>query len=439
LKSTYNKCLTLKFNYYANKTPNLAENQFLITFFFLLSCQKEEATSIKEHNHGIEQKYSKSNIDFDTFKMKFLDRYENQIADHFSPLGNKGGDDYIVEVNTDRIIEFTNDSISTYTFNVVTSDQDYESFTNLIYFERDNQVGEVIFKYSPTEEWINELANGNKAPFSGTLSLMSTEGEVIQADEVIDGVPQGKVAPCLFSAIPIWVDCYGASCPCPDGNGYLGGWDITVSCGPAGGGGSGGNGGTGGGGGPGGGGGSPYGGGDLPTDPLEWNLFFDLKGIMGENDSFYLDHTLTPHPDLIFDTFEDFEAAINGFEVDNSEVIEIQDGTYNTMWTLSTSVFPDIQFIINSTLCDNGTGQQYQLNRIDAFLIGNQYVECFLELNAFYYHGVNTNNRAEIELFFDFGVDTQVGNFPFHISVSKHYMIEIDIYSGWLMNDIELD
>lgn len=265
-----------------------------------------------------------------------------------------------MEVNTERIVEFSGESVTTYTFNVKTSNEENESFTNLILFERNGQSGEIIFKYTPTTEWVNELANGNKTPFSGTLSLMSTDGDVIQTDEVIDGEPQGKVAPCLFTAIPIWIDCYGASCPCPDGNGYLGGWDISVSCGPAGGGG-----GTGSGGGDptgGGGSGSPYGGGDLPTDPLEWDLFFGLLNLRGPNDYFNLEDP-NPYISQEYDDFEEFETVFNGLENYEVFLINNQDGTHTTHYSFDAGL-SNINVFVKQTLRNTSNNQGYQLHSI---------------------------------------------------------------------------
>lgn len=76
----------------------------------------------------------------------FLNKYSNHVSNYFIPSENRGGDDFIVEVNTERIVEFSGDSVTTYTFNVKTSNEENESFTNLILFERNGQSGEVIFK-----------------------------------------------------------------------------------------------------------------------------------------------------------------------------------------------------------------------------------------------------------------------------------------------------
>lgn len=414
----------------------------LMSTFLFVSCQKEESEVVDVHRHSKEQNYSRSNINFEDFKANFLDKHENKIRNHFLPHGNKGGDDYILDINTDRIVEFTNDSVSTYTLNVVTSDQDYESFTNLIYFENNNNVGEVIMKYTPTAGWLSELSNGNKLPFSGTLSIMSSDGEVMQTDEFVDGVPQGRPSPCVFSAFPIWVDCHGSDCPCTDGGGYFGGWSINSSCGGMTGGGGGSGGGSGGGAGGGGGGtggGSGNGGGDLPTDPIEWALFMKLSNMMGPEDYFILPSPVTPHPDFLFDNFNQFETFISNYSLDNIEVLDIQDGTHNTSWTLSNNIGPDIQFIINSTLCNNNTGQQYQLNSLMGFLTNNDSYGLKMNLNHFYYNGVNSNNLAEINIYFEWGIDTQIGFIPVHIMIRKHYLIEIDIYSGWVMNTTEID
>lgn len=338
---------------------------FLFSILLFTSCQKEEKEIVEEQGHKIERNYSRSNINFDAFKVEFLEKHENELSDHFSPTQNKGGDDYIVSVTTDRIVEFTSDSVTTYTMNVVTLDQDYNSFTNIVYFEKNNLVGEVILKYTPSLDWVSELARGNKQPFSGDLSIMSSKGDVIQSDKIIDGIPQSRTSPCIFGASPIWIDCYGASCPCPDGNGYLGGWDFSMSCAPSG------SGGGGTGGDPGGGGNGGTWGGDLPTDPLEWNVFMGLTGLRGDNDSFiFNDPNINQYNSIPqFETFEDFENYMNNQVTDIYTVITPQlNGTHNTRTTVELGAFVDLEILINQTLETNNNN--YQLNSLLAIYTG---------------------------------------------------------------------
>ncbi|MAP80121.1 MAG: hypothetical protein CL526_03425 [Aequorivita sp.] len=386
---------------------------FEIILLVFASCQKEPTAPIDAHDHiGVhseESRYSRSEISFNDFQSKFLNKYSNHVSNYFIPSENRGGDDFIVEVNTERIVEFSGDSVTTYTFNVKTSNEENESFTNLILFERNGQSGEVIFKYTPTTEWVNELVNGNKTRFSGTLSLMSTEGDVIQTDEVIDGEPQGKVAPCLFTAIPIWIDCYGASCPCPDGNGYLGGWDISVSCGPAGGGG-----GTGSGGGDptgGGGSGSPHGGGDLPTDLLEWDLFFGLLNLRGPNDYFNLEDP-NPYISQEYDDFEEFETVFNGLENYEVFLINNQDGTHTTHYSFDAGL-SNINVFVKQTLRNTSNNQGYQLHSITTsytgITLGKEWNITHTQFNI-----DPTNNVVSIDIWGTIGYSSyteEIGNF----------------------------
>ena len=413
-----------------------------ISFFIILlvfaSCQKEPTEPIDAHDHtGVhseKSRFFRSEISLNDFQNKFLNKYSNQVSNYFIPSENRGGDDYIVEVNTERIVEFSGDSVTTYTFNVETSDEDNESFTNLILFERNGQSGEVIFKYTPTTEWVNELANGNKTPFSGTLSLMSTEGEVIQADAIIDGEPQGKVAPCLFTAIPIWVDCYGAECPCPDGNGYLGGWDVSVSCLPGSGGG--GEGGTGTGTGPGGGSGSPYGGGDLPTDPVEWALFMDFVSIRGENDSFiFNDPTINENNSADFENFEEFETFINSPISDiDSNIIPLQDGTFNSHIIISLGLFKYLDIFINQTL--KTTNINYQIHSFNMSYSGNTIGTNWTLANFWTsYEG----NNVIIDIFGEFDYNLYFMGLGTLWEEYVHYEIVLNMYTGEMVSFNRID
>lgn len=257
---------------------------------------------------------------------------------------------------------------------------------------------------------------------------MSTEGDVIQTDEVIDGEPQGKVVPCLFTAIPIWIDCYGASCPCPDGNGYLGGWDISVSCGPAGGGG-----GTGSGGGDptgGGGNGSPHGGGDLPTDPLEWDLFFGLLNLRGPNDYFNLEDS-NPYISQEYDDFEEFETVFNGLENYEVFLINNQDGTHTTHYSFDAGL-SNINVFVKQTLRNTSNNQGYQLHSITTshtgITLGKEWNITHTQFNI-----DPTNNVVSIDIWGAIGYSSyteEIGNFSHRF---VHLSLDINIDTGEAM------
>src|SRR5690606_22874949 len=87
---------------------------------------------------------------------------------------------------TSRIIEYSNDSITTYTMTVITSDQDTEKFTNIVLKEDKGVVTTYLLRYTPTEQWKEDALNGEKGPFSGVISILDTDGTVLFEAEVED-------------------------------------------------------------------------------------------------------------------------------------------------------------------------------------------------------------------------------------------------------------
>lgn len=253
-------------------------------------------------------------------------------------------------------------------------------------------------------------------------------------------------SPCSFSATPIWIDCYGSECPCKDGKGYLGGWNYEINCDPVGGGGGSG-GGSGSGNPSGGGGGSGNNGnggvgdygqgqqqgsnGDLPTDPLEWNLFNQLNSLRNHpDDYFYFNPPVAIDEDLIFENFTEFRNFILNYEHSDDEVMSDQDGTEITTIILRQMWGPDIKIIVKSTLKDNSKNQEYLLHNIDGFFEGNNYIGYFFNVKSFYLNRVNANNWAEIIIYAEIGINAQVGPIPFYFSKTTKYLLEIDTSTG---------
>lgn len=413
----------------------------LLVLVLFSSCQKEEHEDHAVHEQNVEQKYEREEVPFRMFQENFLDsQQETALTSYLAGNNEAAFSDYLLKINRERIVAFTNENVKTYTFNVVTSDTDSRSFTNLILYENDEGTGELLLKYTPTTDWIEALSKGNKKAFSGEMSIMDKNGNVQQTNSFENGVeiPGKTVTPCTFTVDVIWIDCYGAQCPCTDGGGYAGGWDITYDCPPTSGGG--------GGGGPNSGGSGPNGGGsgdggytgDLPTDPVEWALFMNLKSIIGPNDSFSFDNTIdeiNSIPD--FETFEDFESYMNNPISEIAVSVELlQDGTHDTRILIRLGLLADLEVFINQTLKSNMINRDYYLNSL-----------------AVGYTGMTIGSSWETT-HFDFDVDGEVatinvyGELDYNLFMEGigtiwtefvHYEIKIDTLTGNDISVIKID
>ena len=408
----------------------LIKFKIIIILLFIVSCQKEGNLHEDNALHGDHVPQIKSHISYDEFKHKLL-KYNKleEFENNFSNYTKDGNEDYIVYINTDEITTFTTDSLTTYTLSAVTSDQDHLSFTNVVYVEKGNELFTGFLKYYPTEEWISSLLSGDELPFEGLVNLIDAEGNILASENINgDYMPKGLVE-CFFSSEPIWQACYGQSCPCTDGNGYLVGWNFTIDCT---GGGSGG--GYPGGGDPGGGGGGNPGGGnpgqgDLPTDPLEWALFMQLHALLGAG-NFYLDPDLDPNNSVHFDTFEDFEDFITAEPDFDSYGTSQQDGTYTTVCDVSyPGTVTSLRFFVNHTL--KSPGQNYVLHSITYLYTGLTILTDWQLVS----NSVNINsNIATIDIYGEFTVGAHINGIGIYGSQFQHYRIEISILTGEIVD-----
>lgn len=243
----------------------------------LFSCKEDEGILKHEPNEKAHHGYKRSMVTFQDMTAKLSAAKSIAL---FGNMANKGEDDYIRAIDSTYIIQFSNDTLTTYTLRVSTLDDENYSYSNLIIRLIDGETEEFVAHYTPTPEWQAAHMNGEVLPYEGTLELTDTTG--VKIGENADNGTESKVsATCGFGLEPVWTDCHGASCPCTDGGGYQSGYNIIlVPCiQNEGGGGNDGNDGDHGGGG-GSGGGSGGGNNGLPTDPM---------GYMGlVSDYFYL-------------------------------------------------------------------------------------------------------------------------------------------------------
>ncbi len=332
------------------------------TIYFLLLCVAGILFSCSEdeglYKHATEQEtalksgYKKSIVSFEDMKSK-LSLSKGRALSLFSNLANKGGDDYIQKIDSIYIIQFSNDSLTTFTMGVSTLDDENYSYSNLIIRLMDGETEEFIAHYSPTEEWQTAHNNGEYLPYEGTLHVTNTDGISILDNN--EESSQGKLSTCYFALESEHVECTGNSntCPCTDGNGTTN-YSITLVCdGSAGGGGSPPDYGDPGNGGGSGGSGSGGNGPDLPTDPTEWTLMM-LENELEDNTYLLLDLGFPcsqldkwrevidyDFPYEVMDRIDDINNQIgfNGFDL---QLIEFADGAKVNMdyYPITISNFP---------------------------------------------------------------------------------------------------
>lgn len=241
----------------------------------LFSCKEDEGV-LKHHSHKDHSpKYKRSIVNFHDMKAKLSENSGESLA-LFNNVSSRGGEDYIQEIDTTYIIEYSNDTLSTYTLRVSTLDDDKYSYSNLIIRTFNNQTEEFIAHYIPTAEWQLSHDNGDYLPYDGQFDLTDTQGRI--------------KTNCGFATEANRIPCTGSSttCPCNDGNGYIDGYIIVaLPCNPGEGTGPGNEDWNYGGGGSGGGSGSGNHG-DLPTDPTEWKLLM-LENALEDNPYLLLD------------------------------------------------------------------------------------------------------------------------------------------------------
>lgn len=296
-----------------------------IIYFFLLclagllfSCLEDGEISKHEDVHEKPHiGYKRSIVDFQEMKSK-LSLSKGQALLLFSNVANKGGDDYIHSIDSTYIIQYSNDTLTTFTMGVSTLDDGNYSYSNLIIRLMDGETEEFIAHYSPTEEWQTAHDNGEYLPYEGNLYLTNSQGFSILDDS--ENGTQGKLSLCHFELETTWEACYGEGCPCLDYNGMTYYKVVLVCSGSSGGGtppdygdpgtpsGGGGGSGTG-----------DSGTGDngpgLPTDPTEWAL------MMLENE---LEDNLFLLMDIPCSQFDKWESLIN-YYIPMDVVLRIQE------------------------------------------------------------------------------------------------------------------
>ena len=409
----------------------------------ITSCSKDDASRDSENlqHQDISSWQDEAVISYADLKFKLT-----QI-DFESELSNLLKSDFIVNINTDEITEITSEDTNLYYFDVTTKQEDAESETRLLYYVTNNEIKYGLLRFSPVNPLNTSRELVGQATDNGILDLLDKDGNVEVSIETPNGfIPDDTIlnrlgVPCVIIIEPIYVDCYGAACPCPDGNGTIGGWNI-ISSGCIGGGGGGGS--TGnpptngnpGGGGTGSGGGNPnYG--DLPTTAGGWNLFMNLLDITGPNDSLYFDSNIPQNQALIFNNFNEYETFLNNFDIHTLAPVQNADGTYTTKFIYGDLFLADLHIDVKQLLCNNITGQDYMIQQINTNLVGTKVFGMNWSGLGFDYS--IEGDEATLDLYgnISYLVKTPYGDFI--QTFYKHFVMKIGIYTGFPRDMYELD
>jgi hypothetical protein len=314
---------------------------------------------------------------------------------------------------------------------VSTTNDNRESFTNLIYFESGDEFSYGLVRYTPSETWLTTTRRGEKIAYDGEIDLIDINGNVLddESNGKISASSDGRApVPCIFSAEPIIEPCYGSSCPCTDGNGMVVGWNFTISCSNWTGGGSGSSGGTSGGGGGGNGNGN---GTNLPTDPIAWAIMVNINNLIGPNDYFYFDPEIDPNNALVYNTFQDFADDYNGFGLDNVTVIEEQDETYTTHYSFDTGL-SNVNVYVNQTLKDPSANENYLVHSIVTSLSGFTLGRTW-QVDQTSFDIDEINNKATFHIYGNLSQDLFIEDFGIYYQRFIHLVLDINILTGQSM------
>ena len=116
---------------------------------------------------------------------------------------------------------------------------------------------------------------------------------------------------------------------------------------------------------------------------------------------------------------------------------EAQDGTIVTEFRYTKSFGRQVRILVKQTLCNNGTGQSYQVHQITANLAGSQNFGATWQTNMVNFNVVN--DEVVINVYGSLGFGASAFGIPFAYFDNKHFRMKIDIYSGFPVDFIELD
>lgn len=177
----------------------------------LFSCSEDDLNQLDEnqeklHHHNV----SKEKVTFQDMK-RFLEKHSNySLPSSLSFSLNKGENQYITHIDSTKITQIVNDSITSFTLHINTVDDELYAFSNLVIKSSNGKVQEFIYHYNPTTEWLSTYNSGIYLPYDGDLEITNASGQKIAP------------GPCE-TLVSIRIPCTGNSetCPCTDGSGQV--------------------------------------------------------------------------------------------------------------------------------------------------------------------------------------------------------------------------
>lgn len=199
----------------------------------LFSCSEDEGIQKQEDVHEKSHNgYKRSIASFEDMRSK-LSSTNSQALSLFSNLSNKGGDDYIVAVDSTTVIEISNDSLTTYTLRVYTKDEENYAYSNLVIKETNGETEEYIIHYNPTSEWQAEYDAGNYPDYQGEVRMTDIDGNdaggnnktlcTFSIETVVVCTCEGHIQPDTNCSCTTFTNYYFAEMSCSNGNGGGGG------------------------------------------------------------------------------------------------------------------------------------------------------------------------------------------------------------------------
>ncbi len=209
----------------------------MTSLFLFIGCSKNEESTILEDNVDIGNTFHKRTINYSEFEKAIQ---KNKIIDllglNFGNDPAKGGDDFITEIKTDNIVEYSNDNLSTYTFYVKTQGDSISNYSKLVIKEQAGETTSYLLKYEPSDSYLSQLQNTDEfVPFDGKITYLQTDGTVLAENDVVNGDAEARAATtCTFSVSIIW-NCaanqgHGPGGNCAVGGYYVSGMNVNFSC-----------------------------------------------------------------------------------------------------------------------------------------------------------------------------------------------------------------
>lgn len=248
------------------KLKNCLKNGILLLVLLLTltNCEKEDS-NLKNEEIGIKAIFEKKEMTVDQFRNKLLNSSfiasKKTSKDYskfiFNTFYQKKDDDFVIGIDTSKVIVFFNGNLTTYTVAAYTKDNSVGCFYNIVFRESNNKFEEFLFKYTPSNS--TNIDGNYDNIFEGNIDYLNADGEVLKSFNTNNSNSKNvnsselnakdvAVISCTFTAEPIYDNC-GAGGNA-DGHGPSGdpncngspliGYNYEISCpeGPATGGGN---------------------------------------------------------------------------------------------------------------------------------------------------------------------------------------------------------